>query len=64
MPEIISIEDAVLIKETDGAYLIQKDGDEVWIPKSQVSEFQINVNTNEITSFKIPLWLAEKNNLS
>lgn len=58
--------------ETFKAYLVEKDGQEVWIPKSQVKSLEVNneqkndrgqlVDT-ELVYMEIPKWLADKGNV-
>ena len=44
--------------ETDAAYLLSVDGEEVWIPKSQIAHMDDSAG-----ELWIPLWLAEKKEL-
>lgn len=39
--------------ETRSAYLLAIDGEEIWIPKSQIRNFD-----EFLQEFKIPAWLA------
>ncbi len=62
------LEDLILITETDLAYLVRNDeGDEEWIPKSQVVSIKFGENkeideapVKEILELEIPEWLADK----
>jgi len=58
---ISNVEITVEIKaETELAYLVS-DGDlEMWIPKSQIEEFD---RSGDIATFQIPEWLAEEKGL-
>lgn len=44
--------------ESEKAYLIDIDGDEIWVPKSQI-EFENNPRLNKSFDFEIPRWIAE-----
>lgn len=44
--------------ETDLAYLLRFDDQKVWLPKSQVKDFDVLDRT-----LKIPRWLMEKQEL-
>ena len=57
--DLVEIE-AELIKETNAAYLIDDGGGEVWVPKSQLEE--VEINGTEI-SFMAPEWLAQDKGL-
>lgn len=48
--------------ETDAAYLINDGKNEVWIPKSQVTDSSED-NKGNIMSIFIPLWLATEKGL-
>jgi len=70
--EIVDIEDLLLIHTTDKAYLVEdSEGDEFWIPKSQVIDITFGKSKNdsagrpvkEIESLTIPEWLAEDKGL-
>ena len=65
--EYIDIEDLLLIHTTDKAYLVEdSEGDEYWIPKSQVQDITFGKSKNdsadrpvkEIECLTIPAWLA------
>jgi len=67
MYETETFYDLLLITETNLAYLVRnEDGDEEWIPKSQVINIifgdskEINEEpVKEILSLEVPQWLAE-----
>jgi len=73
MPETTIIEDLVLVHSTDQAYLVRDDqGEEYWIPKSQVVSISFGENIDlgndgeilkEIIELEIPEWLAEDKGL-
>ena len=52
----VDIEFDDVVHETEKAYLISVDGNEIWIPKSQIIEMDDSTMT-------IPEWLAEENDL-
>lgn len=52
MKNMIEFEDCRLEHETDNAWLVDIDGDEVWVPKSQC-EYDASSQVLEI-----PEWLA------
>ena len=66
MSDIVTLQDAEVIRESDRAVLVRVDGAEVWIPKSQIDD------ASEVWSLKnagpgdlvIPLWLAEEKGLT
>ena len=62
MDPMFDIENATLLNETDRAYLIDFDGLEVWIPKSQAENVEIDDDKNFWCS--IPQWLADSEGLA
>lgn len=66
MSDTITLEDVVILRDTDDAYHIDYDGIKCWIPKSQVQNFdEVNAEytnagggTVEIEEFIIPEWIA------
>lgn len=48
----------VVVVATKKAYLIDIDGDEVWLPDSMI-DFIDEPEVGEEVSFEIPTWLAE-----
>lgn len=58
----VKITNLYLIHETDLAILVQdKDGEDVWIPRGQVS-YLLKEKNNYVT-IEIPEWLAKAKNL-
>lgn len=58
--------------ETYKAFLIEKNGNSVWIPKSQVKSFEVDnekkndkgqYTETELIYMEIPKWLADKGNV-
>lgn len=65
MPEqkLVSVEVEEVTAETDAAILCLIDGDEVWIPRSQIGgESDVN-EEGDSGSLIIPKWLAEDKEL-
>lgn len=61
--KMVTIENLTLETETSEAYLVVKDGEKTWLPKSQVSDLVIDSDRKVISSLRIPLWLAENHGL-
>lgn len=62
MPEFkekVSIEDVVVLRATDKAILCSIDGDEVWIPKSQVDDDSEVWQDGDEGTLVISAWLAK-----
>lgn len=56
--DLVDIDYDEHVHESSGAHLFSIDGDEFWIPKSQIDHWDPNRNT-----FTIPAWLAEEKGL-
>ena len=58
--------ECVVKRRTEKAILIEtEDGeDDLWIPKSQIEEWDEEIPNKEIDSIVIPLWLAIEKGLS
>lgn len=56
--EGVAIEGCTVVAETELAYLLEIEGVEVWIPKSQIF-YQDVYERGETGTFTIPEWLAE-----
>ena len=55
MPQQVRFQYEQVLAETDGAILFEvEDGLEVWVPRSQIGEWDVEEHTVEI-----PRWLAE-----
>lgn len=61
--EYIEIEDAKLIRSTPKAGLYQIDGEEHWIPWSQINEGSVD-RDGETGSIYISEWIAEQKGLA
>jgi len=61
---ISSVEFTMEIKaETTLAYLFFDGDNEMWIPKSQISEFDRHGDDDDMATFEIPEWLAIEKDL-
>ncbi len=60
----VQIEDAECVRETDKALLVQVDGLEVWIPKSQLRDGTELKERGDVGLLVIPEWLAEEKGLA
>ncbi len=55
--------DAEFISETDLAILVDIDGDEVWLPKSQIEMSDGSLDAGDLIEIDVPDWLAEEKGL-
>ena len=62
--ETFEVECCVL-RRTEKAILVEIEDldEEIWIPKSQIDEWDESKKNNEISSIFIPLWLAKEKRL-
>ena len=60
---LVTIHDVDIKHETDNAVLIECDGEEYWIPFSQVEEMTKGANGRE-SSITITQWIADQKGLS
>lgn len=58
--ETVQLMPGKYIHETPHAYLLAFDGDKVWIPKSQILNFEEEINKygEQFFEVEIPEWLA------
>lgn len=54
----IEFEDVEVVKETDAALLVRIEGEEVWLPKSQLCEDSDKLEEGETGTIMLPSWLA------
>ena len=54
---------ATIKRETDAAILVECDGNEVWLPKSQIDYDEDCTEGDEI-EIEVPQWLADSKGLS
>jgi hypothetical protein len=50
-------------QETDAAFLLDIDGEEIWVPKSQVADARDYVKGDENVSMSITEWIARQKGL-
>lgn len=57
---------AVVSRSTEGAFLLDQDGEEVWAPRSQIAnEADLeDADDTEESEVWMPLWLAKKKGLT
>jgi hypothetical protein len=60
MREPFQIHDVIAIKETEAALLVEIEGEEFWVPKSQIDDDSEVYKADTEGTLIIPLWLAEK----
>lgn len=66
MPEFkekVRIEDVVVKKQTDKALLCEINGDDVWIPQSQIDDDSEVWNEGDEGTLVISQWIAEQKEL-
>ncbi len=62
MSEPVSIENVTCLKETDKALLVEHEGVETWVPKSQVHDDSEVYQEGQAGTLVVSLWLAEEKN--
>lgn len=62
--DLVTIEDVEAIAETEGAILCDIDGDEIWIPKSQIDESSEVSDDQDVGTLVVSRWIAEKKGLA
>ena len=60
MREPVQVPDVIALKETEAALLVEIEGEEFWVPKSQIDDDSEVYKENTEGTLVIPLWLAEK----
>jgi hypothetical protein len=60
MRETFQIHDVIALKETEAALLVEIEGEEFWIPKSQIDDDSEVYKADTEGTLIITLWLAEK----
>jgi len=58
--ETFEVECCVLGKTAKAIRIETEDGDKVWLPKSQIEDWNETESINKINSIFIPLWLAKE----
>jgi hypothetical protein len=60
--DMIDVEDLEFLHETDSAILVECDGEEVWLPLSQI-EWDGDAERGDTITVSMPEWLAEDKGL-
>jgi hypothetical protein len=60
MSEKVQIQDVVAVKETEAALLVEIEGEEFWIPKSQIDDDSEVYKMGTDGTLVISAWFAEK----
>lgn len=61
--KVVEFDNISVQKETDNAILVEIDGNDVWIPKSQINaDSQVN-GEGDVGTLVISEWIATKKNL-
>lgn len=56
----VELEDCDIIAETDLAFLIEYDGDEYWIPRSQIEDPESLEEGDGPVTVSVTEWIAEQ----
>lgn len=64
--EWVHLDVAKILRETDRAFLLrlEEDGEEVWVPKAQVSDPEDYQEGDENVTVSVTRWLAEQKGLA
>ena len=63
MSDWVHLEDVEILKETEKAFLVDLDGEEYWLPKSQILDADEYREGDEGT-LSISAWIAREKGLS
>jgi len=63
MAETVQIQNTKAVRETEKALLVEIEGEEFWLPKSQIDDDSEVYKDGTEGTLVIPLWLAEKHGL-
>ena len=58
--QYVYLEDCRVLRETDAAFLVDYDGDELWLPRSQVADADDLTVSNEPRTIGITEWIAKQ----
>ena len=61
--ETCEFDDISVIRETDAALLVVSEGEQMWVPKSQLLDGTEIDTVHDVGRMVIPHWLAEKKEL-
>ena len=65
MSNYVHLEVEKIVKETDSAFLLRlEDGEELWIPKSQIADPDDYTEGDEDATISITEWIARERGLS
>jgi hypothetical protein len=59
--DTVRFEECEVLRETEKALLVRIDGDEVWLPKSQLIDYE---DETDVTYIVMPRWLADAKELN
>lgn len=62
--DCVEIQDVTVKRETEAAILVVVEGEEIWIPKSQIHDDSEVYEKDTEGQLVIPLWLAEAKGLA
>jgi hypothetical protein len=64
MTELAQVEVEQVVRATGKALLVLVEGEEVWIPRSQIQEDSEVQDEGDSGTLVIPMWLAEEKGLA
>lgn len=64
MAEKFQVQDVKALRETEKALLVEIEGEEFWLPKSQIDDDSEVYKEDTEGTLVIPMWLAEKMGLA
>lgn len=64
MKETVQIQNVTVARETDAALLVNVEGEEIWIPKSQIDDDSEVYKKDTEGTLVIPRWLAEEKGIA
>ncbi len=62
--DTFTTDEVIVKKTTPKALLVEIDGEEYWLPKSQLGKATDVENEGDIGTIEIPKWLAEEKGLT
>lgn len=58
--EWVPLHDCKIVRETDKAILVEYDGEDVWLPHSQIREaYKLEIGTSGVT-VEVTAWLCKQ----
>lgn len=58
--QFVHLEECRIVRETDAAFLIEHDGEEHWIPKSQIADPDTYEAGDEDVTVSVTEWIAKQ----